>query len=393
MCKQNKVSIFFMGNTHQLNGAAKIVRIFDDFQDDFQENDVTIENMYTHNQVKNQKYSELNDKKQKHWKLKLKSLIIKFLHNTRIGTILAIEYFYWRRAKKVVKQYNQVDNESLIFHDVFTFYFFIKKFGQLVDQKKTIFVIHNAGDQWQSFKIYFPKLEKTLYYRMLKYRTNKCYEVSSKIIFVSKLSKDYFGRNHSEYIEKGEVIYNGVQDVPFIQKTVYDTIDLITIGTVNDRKNQLTLIKVIEDLDLPDVRLTVVGEGERYTECINYVRMHNLESNVKMLGKRRDIPLLLDESNVFILTSLEEGLPIAGIEALRHGLPLILTDVGGNSELVERNGYLVKPTYNDIRRIVKTIVLEKDKLYEKGLNSRKLYEDNFEQTKMIKSYCNIVKGT
>jgi glycosyltransferase involved in cell wall biosynthesis len=66
---------------------------------------------------------------------------------------------------------------------------------------------------------------------------------------------------------------------------------------------------------------------------------------VRLLGLRRDIPDLLNAADAFVLPSLWEGMPLTLLEASATALPIVATDVGGNSEVVldGKTGYLVPP--------------------------------------------------
>ena len=68
-----------------------------------------------------------------------------------------------------------------------------------------------------------------------------------------------------------------------------------------------------------------------------------MEKNVRLLGIRKDIPELLNISDVFVLPSLWEGLPNALLEAMIAGIPVVATDIGPNLEVIEdkRTGLLV----------------------------------------------------
>ena len=89
--------------------------------------------------------------------------------------------------------------------------------------------------------------------------------------------------------------------------------------------------------------------------------------------------------DVYALISNWEGLPIGIIEAMRAGLPILVSDVGGNSECVNANGYLVKrQNVSDCCKQLKKLYDKREKLVEASKNSRKLYEAEFETNKMIK---------
>ena len=68
----------------------------------------------------------------------------------------------------------------------------------------------------------------------------------------------------------------------------------------------------------------------------------SLDDRVSFLGFRKDVEILLSQAHVFALASCYEGMPVAVMEAMAAGLPVVATDVGGNAELVreERTGYL-----------------------------------------------------
>jgi glycosyltransferase involved in cell wall biosynthesis len=69
-------------------------------------------------------------------------------------------------------------------------------------------------------------------------------------------------------------------------------------------------------------------------------------SRVRFLGFRTDIPDLLHASDIFVLSSLQEGLPLAVLEAMGQGLPVIATSVGGVPELIShrKDGMLCPPS-------------------------------------------------
>ncbi|HYZ98684.1 MAG TPA: glycosyltransferase [Acidimicrobiales bacterium] len=96
---------------------------------------------------------------------------------------------------------------------------------------------------------------------------------------------------------------------------------------------------------LPNVRFVLVGQGPQEAEIRALHARMGLGDRVLLLGHRPDAVRLMAGFDVFVLSSLHEGLPVALMEALALGLPVVATDVGGIPELVEhgREGLLVPP--------------------------------------------------
>ena len=86
----------------------------------------------------------------------------------------------------------------------------------------------------------------------------------------------------------------------------------------------------------------MVGDGELRGDLEAQIGRLQLDSAVRMVGWRRDIPELLQIFDVFLLTSHWEGLPRVLLEAMALGVPIVATNVGGITEIVQtgENGYL-----------------------------------------------------
>ena len=82
-----------------------------------------------------------------------------------------------------------------------------------------------------------------------------------------------------------------------------------------------------------------------YRRIAAFVRKRGLEDRVHLVGERTDIPEILAASDIFVLPSRWEGLPLTIIEAMMAGLPVVASQVGGVPELVEegKSGFLVEP--------------------------------------------------
>lgn len=139
------------------------------------------------------------------------------------------------------------------------------------------------------------------------------------------------------------VIFNGVDVSRFLNPvkdvTGQQTFLVTMIAAFREQKDQDTLIRAIAEL--PDnYRLRIVGDGARRSELVRLVKELDVTSRVEFTGVRTDIPELLRESDVNVLSSHWEGLSLSSIEGMASGRPFVASDVDGLREMVEGNGVL-----------------------------------------------------
>jgi starch synthase (maltosyl-transferring) len=96
---------------------------------------------------------------------------------------------------------------------------------------------------------------------------------------------------------------------------------------------------------VPDAVFAIAGDGPERAMLEARARTLGLEDRVRFLGHRRDVPALLAASDVFVLPSLAEGLPLSVLEAMAVGIPVVATAIGGTDEVVHdgETGTLVAP--------------------------------------------------
>ena len=124
-----------------------------------------------------------------------------------------------------------------------------------------------------------------------------------------------------------------------------------------------------------------------------YVMNHKLSNVVRFVGSQSDVDKYLVQSNIFIMSSKDEGLPVAAQEALRAGLALILTDVGGCKELIDDNGYLVSSP--DVEEIVNAIIeVTKDvsRIKDMRSRSREMFVEKYTREKMLFQYLQLINN-
>ncbi|MBI5070614.1 MAG: glycosyltransferase family 4 protein [Deltaproteobacteria bacterium] len=106
----------------------------------------------------------------------------------------------------------------------------------------------------------------------------------------------------------------------------------------------LEAARLVREAD-PSIRFVVAGDGPLRGELEAQARDMGLGDGVRFLGYRRDVPQLIAALDAYVLPSLWEGLPLALLEALAGGKPILATTVGGNPEVVtdRENGLLFPP--------------------------------------------------
>jgi len=106
-------------------------------------------------------------------------------------------------------------------------------------------------------------------------------------------------------------------------------------------KSLKTLIEKI-----PDLSYVIIGDGEKKTGLMEWIRRNDLTANVILTGhlERRDCLYLMSKADVLVLTSESEALPIVLIEAQALGIPVVAFDVGGVGDIIQdgRNGYVIE---------------------------------------------------
>lgn len=175
--------------------------------------------------------------------------------------------------------------------------------------------------------------------------------------------------------QKPELIYNPVDVKQFeIPPKAHNTINLITAGRLSAQKNQKMLIDAFSLVakTRSDVRLKILGDGPLKEELRAQIITNSLENVVQLMGNVDNVADCFAESDIFVLSSDYEGLPLVVLEAMAAGLPIIATDVGGVRDIVTDNGILVESRNCDALddAILKLINDEKLRI-QMGVCSRK----------------------
>jgi glycosyltransferase involved in cell wall biosynthesis len=122
---------------------------------------------------------------------------------------------------------------------------------------------------------------------------------------------------------------------------------IIYHGRLVSQKNPEALVKIACEVAQrrKGVVVLVAGDGPRREDLERMAAEMNVSGTIRFLGRRDDIPDLLQAADIYVLPSFKEGFSNALVEAMAAGLPAVATDVGGNAEAVEHghSGWIVPP--------------------------------------------------
>ena len=124
------------------------------------------------------------------------------------------------------------------------------------------------------------------------------------------------------------------------------TFVVLSVGELNKNKNHEVVIRAIAKIDNPDIHYIVCGEGQLKGYLRDLSEDLGIKNRVHLLGFRNDIPEICKIADLFAFPSYREGLSVALMEAMANGLPVVCSDIRGNSDLIEdgKGGYLVEPS-------------------------------------------------
>jgi len=270
--------------------------------------------------------------------------------------------------------------------------------GRLAARLAKVKIIIHAVHGW-SFNDYQPRVER-LFFIWLERLSAR---FSDKLIVASNYDRQKGLDNHIGRENKYTLIHYGIDYTEFnireqnIRKELRIDANDLVVGMVScfkPQKSPQDFIKLafLVSKALPNVKFLLVGDGILHGKIEKLIHKFNLQKQVILTGWRRDIPRILSAIDIFVLTSLWEGLPIAVLEAMASNKPVISTDTGGVREVITegKSGFLVLP--GDMLKMSERLaVLLKDKNLraEMGQNARDSLDFNFALTNMIRESKNL----
>ena len=206
-------------------------------------------------------------------------------------------------------------------------------------------------------------------------------KITTHIITVSQYDKNLALHYHIAPSQQMTVVHNGIPDMTYPARpikhadTPFKLLMVARFGGQKDHRLLLSALKNCRDLNWT---LDLVGRGDPQ-EFIKYCADNHLSDRVNFLGERNDVAELLKKTDVFLLISRWEGLPISILEAMRASVAVVASDVGGVKESVVDGvtGYLVpRGDQQSLEQVLHKIMVN-DIASQMGREGRRLYETSF----------------
>lgn len=218
-----------------------------------------------------------------------------------------------------------------------------------------------------------------------------------KFIALSELHKKFLIESEKIPADKLEVINNGIDIGIFEEyKTEKSDKELIigTVAALRPEKAHDRFLKAAKIVlkKCPNVQFQIIGDGPERNNLETMARNLKIEKSIEFLGFRNDIPELMHNLDIFVLTSVYEVFPMSILEAMAAGKPVVATNVGSVSDIIinGETGFIVNNGHVDgiAKRIVR--LLRDDKLRNQmGETSNDRVKKYFSINRMANKYENI----
>lgn len=215
-----------------------------------------------------------------------------------------------------------------------------------------------------------------------------------RIISVSELGAQDAVRFRIAESAQVTSIVNGIPDHHARARLDHDRgLSCTMVARFTDFKDHTLLLRAFARVP-GEVRLKLVGDGATLAAARKLAEDLGIRERVEFKGSRGDVPEILAQTDVFVLASKTETLPISILEAMRAGLPVIASDVGGVSEEVVdgETGVLVTPgSVEELSAALRRLLADKALRISMGRAGRRRFEELFRADKMIERTAAVYK--
>ncbi len=267
-------------------------------------------------------------------------------------------------------------------------------YGRLAAKPLGLPVLYTEHNLWE------------MYVPLSRFLNRSTYFINSNVVAVSDAVQASISRNSHYSTERLTRVHNGISpwDDALPEKRVAMRKDIglheqsVIIGTIANlhvRKGIRFLLYSLHHLidEFPNLHYIIIGRDDgEWTNLQQVISELHIESHIHWLGYRPDARKLLPLLDIFVLPSLSEGLPVALLEAMDAGLPVIATKVGGTPEVVVdgETGFLVEPgNITALANSIRSLLVDSDRRALVGHAAKKRVREKFTVDRMARKYAEL----
>lgn len=220
--------------------------------------------------------------------------------------------------------------------------------------------------------------------------------IGGTIIAVSDANRQKALRQRIVAPHKVVRIWLGLPDLPErAQPDLPGRIHIMMTARFAAQKDHSTLLRALVRVS-GDWNLTLVGDGPLFNESRLLARKLGIEDRVCFMGNQSNVPHLLARASIFVLSTRWEGLPVSILEAMRAGLPIVASNVGGINEMVTDGltGLLTTPEDEvSLAAALQRLVDSPELRRSMGVCGRVRYEADFQIANCIQEHIDLYSRT
>jgi len=218
---------------------------------------------------------------------------------------------------------------------------------------------------------------------------------TGSVVMISEATRQFFVRYRGVPKAKTQVILNGANlerflSVPADPGSVLPRVRFGIAARMVAEKDHFTLLRAFGVVaeEIPGAELQIAGDGPLREQLVEFTKRLKLQDRVHFLGALPHAAQFLSQLDVFVLSSLNEGLPLALLEAMATGLPVVSTRAGGVDEAAKdgQNAYLATVgDSNDLAQAMIRMARASD-LRQKGALGQRIVQEQFRIEKTWQGY-------
>jgi len=206
--------------------------------------------------------------------------------------------------------------------------------------------------------------------------------LANRLITVSEFDRRLALEARIAHADRIVTVHNGMPDVASDLRADPRRMRprIVMVARFEPQKDHATLIRALGGLSAQSWELDLIGEGPGMPAMRALAAELGIADRIRWLGQRMDVQRLLAEAQIATLITNWEGLPLSILEAMRAGLPVVASDVGGIAETIRdgETGYLVgRGAVEQVRNRIGRLLEEAELRGSLGAAGRSLYERQF----------------